>query len=358
MPAAIPTPETIDASFLARVLERAGFSGAKVLGFEAERIGTGQLGRCFRYRLELGGEARGAPRSLVGKFPSDDAKSRETGVALGLYRREVEFYRALAPRLRIRTPRCYYAEVAGAGPEFALVLEDMAPARPGDQLAGCSAEVARSAALEVAGLHAPTWGDATLREIEWIAGSSGVSRALYEALLPSFLERYGAQLDSDTIGILGRVVGSIGPPFEYPEEPFSVVHIDYRLDNLLIDETRTPPRVTAVDWQSFVLGSPLSDVAYLLGASLLPEVRRPVERDIVRAYHARLVELGVRGYGWDECWADYRRGSFAGFAVTVVASMIVEETPRGNEMFLCMARRHARHALDLCAEEFLRPCSR
>ena len=66
-----------------------------------------------------------------------------------------------------------------------------------------------------------------------------------------------------------------------------------------------------------------------------------------------LLEMGVRGYGWDACWTDYRRGSFAGFAVTVVASMIVQETPRGNEMFLTMARRHARHALDLGSAEFL-----
>jgi hypothetical protein len=43
-------------------------------------------------------------------------------------------------------------------------LEDVAPTRPGDQFAGCSAEVARAAALEVAGLHAPTRGDETLRD--------------------------------------------------------------------------------------------------------------------------------------------------------------------------------------------------
>ena len=354
MAPSIPTPESLDAAFLTAVLQRAGFRGAKVLGFSAERIGTGQLGRCFRYRLELAGDAAGAPRSLVGKFPSDDARSRETGVALGLYRKEVEFYRTLAPRLAIHTPRCWFAEIAGVGPDFALILEDMAPARPGDQLAGCSVEVARAAALEIAGLHAPTWGDAKLREIDWVVGTSGANRALYEGLFPSFVERYGPKLDADVIGILGRVVGKTGPPFEYPDEPFSVVHIDYRLDNLLIDETVTPPRVTAVDWQSFVLGSPLSDVAYLLGASLLPEVRRPAEREIVRAYHARLLEMGVRDYGWEQCWADYRRGTFAGFAVTVVASMIVQETPRGNEMFLTMARRHARHALDLSAEEFLK----
>src|SRR5262245_39295263 len=207
MAAAIPTPENLDAAFLTEVLRRAGFPRIEVRSFTAERSGTGQLGRCFRDRLELGGDAAGAPRSLVGKFPSDDKTSRETAVALGLYRKEVEFYRQLASRLKVRLARCYHAEVDGMGPDFALILEDLAPARPGDQLAGCSAAVGRSAALEIAGLHAPTWNDAKLRELDWVVGTSGANRALYESLYPSFVDRYGARLDADVLGILGKVVG-------------------------------------------------------------------------------------------------------------------------------------------------------
>jgi hypothetical protein len=63
--------------------------------------------------------------------------------------------------------------------------------------------------------------------------------------------------------------------------------------------------VLVVDWQSLVLGSPLSDVAYFLGASLLPELRRPAERDLVRAYYDALQDHGVRGYAWEQCWTDY-----------------------------------------------------
>src|SRR5262249_31174485 len=128
---------------------------------------------------------------------------------------------------------------------------------------------------------------------------------------------------------------------------------DFRLDNLLIDERTSPPKVAVVDWQSMVLQSPLSDLAYFLGASLLPEVRRPIERELVREYHEGLVSHGVRGYDFAPCWDDYRRGAFAGFSVTVIASVIVQETPRGNEMFTAMATRHARHALDLGSAEFL-----
>jgi len=353
----IPTPESIDADWLTRMLRDAGYPGASVRGFESERIGTGQLGRCFRYRLDLAGGAGDAPRTLVGKFASDDPKSRATGVALGLYRKEVEFYRTLARRLGISTARCYYAAVDGRGPDFAIMLEDLAPARQGDQIRGSSPEVARAAVLELVGLHAPTWNDAALREVDWVMESPGTTRDYYRQCYPGFAERYRDVLEPDVMRILGRVCETTGPPFDYPEAPFSVVHVDYRLDNFLIDEGRKPPRITVVDWQTFLVGFPLSDVAYCLGASLLPEVRRAVEREIVEAYHARLVEAGVQGYPWDRCWADYRRGSVAGFAVTVIATMLVQQTPRGDEMFLTMARRHGRHALDLEAEEFLTPCN-
>jgi hypothetical protein len=78
-----------------------------------------------------------------------------------------------------------------------------------------------------------------------------------------------------------------------------------------------------------------------------------VEADIVREYHDRLARAGIGDYDWARCWRDYRRGAFSGFGVTVIASMIVQQTGRGDEMFITMARRHARHALDLGSEEYL-----
>ncbi len=357
MAAAIPSPETITPGFFSELLRASGLRDARVVDFSAEPIGTGQIGRCIRFTLALASECAGAPRTLVGKFPSLDPLSRQTGVDLRNYAREVYFYRELKPRLPIATPRCWYAAIEGEGPHFALILEDMAPARQGNQLEGCGPEIARAALAELVKLHAPSWQDASLRGRALLAEPSAEasvrSRELYAAMLPRFLERFEARLAPDERAILAAVAKSQGPPHAYPAEPWSLVHIDYRLDNLLVDERARPPRVSVVDWQSLVLSSPLSDVAYFLGASLLPEVRRPIERELVRDYHAALLSAGVRGYSWEQCWADYRRGAFAGFAVTVVASMIVVETARGNDMFTVMARRHARHALDLGSAEFL-----
>jgi aminoglycoside phosphotransferase (APT) family kinase protein len=53
------------------------------------------------------------------------------------------------------------------------------------------------------------------------------------------------------------------------------------LAGLLIDEHTSPPRIAVVDWQSVTLGSPLSEVAYFLGAGLLPDARRGTEGEIL-----------------------------------------------------------------------------
>lgn len=352
----IPTEDTIDARWLTERLNEAGHA-VNVTGFTAKRIGTGQIGKCIRYALDLTGETDGAPKSLVGKFPSDDDVSRATGVMLKNFIKEVSFYQQLQERLTIATPKCYFAAIDGEGPDFALLLEDLSPAVQGDQLAGCSVDVARASVLELVGLHAPSWNDETLRGNDWLgepdAESTALNRALYQGNIDGFAERYGPNLKEDELAIIRKVAGAEPPMGDMLPAPFSLVHIDYRLDNLLIDETSSPPKITAVDWQSISLGSPLADVAYFLGAGLRSETRRQVEEEIVRTYHSALQDAGIKDYGWEACWTDYRKGVFAGFFVTVIASMIVERTERGDEMFLTMARRHARHALDIGAHEFL-----
>ena len=355
-PRTIPAPEDVDARFLTEILVDAGFD-TEVRGFEEEPIGTGQIGECIRYRLDLAGSAPGCPASLVGKFASRDETSRRTGVALRNYLKEVRFYQELQSEVTIRTPRCYYAEIEGEGPRFALIMEDLAPATQGDQLAGCSPTVATAAIGELVGLHATTWNDSRITGIEWLVRPTSPdtpdAATIYGQLLGPFFDRFADRLTGDERTLIEQVATSAGPPWDYGSAPTSLVHIDYRLDNVLIDDRSDPPVVTVVDWQSVSASSPLVDVAYFLGAGLLPEIRPGVEEGLVRAYHERLQRAGVEAYGWDRCWEDYRRATFHGLVITVIASTIVVETERGNDMFTVMAKRHVRHALDLGAAEFL-----
>ncbi|HJP35731.1 MAG TPA: hypothetical protein QF901_07050, partial [Gammaproteobacteria bacterium] len=142
---------------------------ASVSGLETENVGTGQLGETRRFHIEYAGPVPAdAPSSLVGKFPSDNEVASTTGKDMGFYRAEVMFYREAAHRAVIKTPAVYVAEMDEQTRDFVLLLEDMAPAQPGDQMRGCSLADARLALAEAAKLHAAFWNDTELMAQDWL----------------------------------------------------------------------------------------------------------------------------------------------------------------------------------------------
>ena len=330
----------------------ASLGEAGIDSVEREPVGTGQMCDTFRLKLAYGGASRPTgPGSIIAKLPSADPTSRATALALGSYENEVRFYQQLAPRLRIRTPRVYYADIDVATASFVLLLEDLAPARTGDQLAGCTPAEATTAIRELVGLHAPLWDDPSLKELPWLHRDRSDQQAFLLGLLPQwwdgFRERYTEVLGQEVHEAGDLLFAKLGDYILGDTEPWTVVHGDYRLDNLLFLSQEGDTTVTVVDWQTVTHGPALQDVAYFIGAGLLPAERREHEHGLVRLYHDLLVHSGVDGYGWDRCWHDYRRGAWSGLVMAIAASMLVERTERGDEMFMAMAHRHARHALDL-----------
>jgi hypothetical protein len=110
--------------------------------------------------------------------------------------------------------------------------------------------------------------------------------------------------------------------------------------------------VVVVDWQTVKIGPGLSDVAYFIGSALMPRDRREHEEDLVRSYHESLSAGGV-DLAWDDCWTWYRRYSFDGLLMSIIASMLVTQTPRSDDMFMAMANRHGHQAIDLRASELI-----
>ena len=69
------------------------------------------------------------------KVAASDPVSRQTGLALGLYEREVRFYGDIAPRLGGPIAPCYHAAIDAATGVFDLLLGDAGPAVVGDEIA-------------------------------------------------------------------------------------------------------------------------------------------------------------------------------------------------------------------------------
>jgi hypothetical protein len=322
-----------------------------------EPVGTGQMCDSVRLHLTYRPGTLG-PATLIAKLPAADETSRATALNLRSYEIEVRFYQQLAPDLPIRTPHILHSDIDIATASFVLLMEDLAPARQGDQLAGCSVDEATIAIDELVKLHAPRWGDPKLADFDWLHRDPEASRVFLLGMLPvfwnGFRERYADRLGNDVheagealFAHLERYLSS------NDDESWTVVHGDYRLDNLLFAGAAGGAPIAVVDWQTCSHGPGLNDVAYFIGAGLMLDDRRAHEWDLVRRYHEGLLAAGVRDYDFARCWTDHRRGTWSGLIMAVAASMLVERTDRGDEMFMVMAHRHARHALDLDAPALL-----
>jgi hypothetical protein len=344
MPAAatlIRSAEEIGASWLEQALGRPAL---ELLG--SEPIGTGQMSESHRVRFREGG---GAEESVVVKLASADPTSRATGFGMGAYYREVAFYRELAPRIGEPLARCHLAEYDAGEGWFTLVLEDKRDAVPGDQIAGCDAGQAQIALGALARLQAPVLGHDAVGAADYLNLPNPLDQALLTQLLPAFLERYGGRVADEHAELCRRFVASLDAWSADRRPPLGIVHGDYRLDNLLFADGQ----VTVVDWQTVGWGPALADASYFLGGCLPVQERRSHEERLLRGYHEELLELGVTGLGWERCWEEYRRSCFAGLVMTIAASMVVQRTERGDDMFMSWFARNAAQALDLDAVELL-----
>lgn len=353
---------SVDAAWLTAALHSGGVGlGREILSFDARSIGTGQVGENVRYELvwsEAPADTAGSvPSSVVAKFPSTSAVSRSTAVQVDTYRREVGFYRDIQSRVAMRTPTIHHLGWDPDTHDFVLVMEDIRAAEQGDQIEGCSVDRALAVIDEAVGLHAPTWGAVEpLAELDWLSFPSaervGQMEMLFALTLPGFLDRYRDRLTRDEIEIGRRVVdgyaalSGLVSAWAERHDAWCVTHADYRLDNILFGVTDAAPSVTVVDWQTVAVGIGPSDIAYFLGAGLVPDDRRSHEHELVRRYAA-----GLRSHGVEiddvAAWDGYVLGSAGGYLMAIVASQIVEKTARGDDMFVAMASRHAAQIVDL-----------
>jgi hypothetical protein len=346
----IRPPAAIDAGWMTALLRKAGID-AVVDRVSARAIGTGQIGDSVRFALGYAHGPADAPRSLVGKFPAAGEESRATGVRLGNYLREVRFYQQLAPTARIRTPGCWFAEVDEATSDFVLIMDDLAPAEPGDQLKGVTLDEARRVIVEAARLHASHWDDDALDALPWVSGSkaappSAANGDAVAMLWSAFKARYGERMKPAWSEVGDRLTTRFGRLAEAREGPRCLTHNDFRPDNMMFASALGGAPVTVLDWQSFAYGVGATDVAYFLAGALPADVRRGAEPELLALYHRTLVAEGVRGYGADELARDYARGGYLLFLTAFFAAMIVTQTERGDAMFLQMLGSAAEHMLE------------
>jgi aminoglycoside/choline kinase family phosphotransferase len=309
--------------------------GAPIEPITVEPIaaGVGLLATLVRVRTASG-------RRFVVKQPSTDAANRSIATRFGYYAREAGTYAALLPRAGVVTPVCHAVVDGAHGP--VLVLDDLAPRRPGDQLAGATVAEVYAAATSAATIHAAFWNDPALAACSWLPGPrdpvvAGYGR-LFELVWDEFCARVADDIPAAHLAAAEQAITRFPAVCEhFAHAPRTLVHGDFRLDNLMFDAGGA---AAAIDWQLAAWGRGPYDLALFLAGSVEPAVRRPIEADVVAHYHSVLAGRGVEDYSLDDCRRDYRRGHVLNLPNPVTALVAVAPgTERGAALLAANARR-------------------
>jgi hypothetical protein len=287
---------------------------------------------------------------VVLKVAATDQVSRQTPLAMGLYEREVRFYREIAPRIRGPLARCYHAAFDGSAGVFDVLVGNANPATVGDELCGATAEQVGSRSSSWLGRMVRCSAIRRWPAPSWLNRDAPINQALITQLYASFIDRYRDQIPPQYRTVCERLVNGFGAYLAgeaASERIQGLVHGDRRLDNLLFGIAGADRALTVVDWQTVTWGPALTDLAYFLGCALPVADRRAQYDALLLAYHEALgphapltladVRDGVRGQ------------SFFGVMMAIVSSMLVQRTDRDDAMFMTMLQRHCEHVLDIDA---------
>ncbi len=356
---AIPVAiDDVDTAWLTSALGPRLSKGVTVRSFSVEPIGVGVglLGLLFRLTLAYEGNAAGnEPSSVIVKLPVLIDETRHVARVYRFYEKEVAFYRELVAETSLRTPEVYFAGHVRETDDFVLLMEDVSYFRGADQVAGCERDDALAAIAALARHHASFWDDPRLfnDELGWLPLGSdaptpeGVQEG-FATYWNAFVEFMGDDLAPDVKAVGDWVPGVTRDLLSVPEgRAITVLHGDYRLDNLFFDDSRN---VTALDWQLVTKGVAGYDFAYFVSQSLSAADRRSYLDDLVDTYLRTLAESDVT-YPEDQFWIDVRRSLLFCLSYPVQAMALDLTEPRAAALVREMADRAGSAILEMGALE-------
>jgi aminoglycoside/choline kinase family phosphotransferase len=255
----------------------------------------------------------GVPATLVVKLPSCIKEGMEFADSAHAYEREIRFYREVAPRTSIRVPRIFATIMDPTQHAYILVMEDLKDLIAGDQVQGMSRAQIMSAVRTIAPLHAAWWNGDQRKNLPWVPCVEHQLEMLHlcpdkiRQAWPHFLEAFGDLLQPDARALGDRIIRQIEAILaKFVRGTRTLVHFDYRADNLFIDEASEQAPIVGLDWQLAMWGLGAYDIARLAGGSILPAERGGHHDEIVNCWHDGLLTGGVTDYSIDAAWHDYR----------------------------------------------------
>eukprot|EP01121_Diplochlamys_sp_Union-15-3_P017491 TRINITY_DN6164_c0_g2_i3.p1 TRINITY_DN6164_c0_g2~~TRINITY_DN6164_c0_g2_i3.p1 ORF type:complete len:380 (+),score=39.59 TRINITY_DN6164_c0_g2_i3:175-1314(+) len=270
---------------------------------------------------------RTVPKKMRLRLPSsvDDLYCR-----LNAYDIELRFYRDHVQHVEIPTPVCYYNFEDYYNIRFFMALEDLSQLNAGEPN-GFSLKHAEYILGNVAKLHAKFWNKTqSITKSVWSHGGywlgpkempykMSVDKA-YNQMAVSFSDLTGDfDWNDRRLKSLGEKLEKLASFITYHvhhSKPKTVIHGDYKISNLFVDDADSS--VYTIDWQWCGLGLGATDVAYFLYTSVEKGVIQDPssqsletvngssysyygkrELQLLKIYHSALIKCGVTDYPFD-----------------------------------------------------------
>lgn len=339
------SPAAITAEWLTTALRSSGVIYKSVVAsseFQSIGEGKGFTGQLARFKLVYDNYEKHAPTSLIAKFPTENPRVRTSLNFSRLYEREARFYEAIAPRVELRTPRCYYSAVNAEQGDSILLMEDLGDVAVSANPDSCSLENALYAVRQLAAFHARWWQSPELENFTWMpAINDGAEyyQALVRRIWQPYLEIIGADLPSQIVGLGDKLRDNVaGIRKRLGLSPQTITHGDFRADNFFFTYGPHGTSFVVIDWQVAMRGPGISDIAYFLVYCFPSDRRREHEKRFLQTYHSALLASGVADYDFHQCVRDYKLS-----LLNVLIRMVIQ----GSFLNLASKQSQALHKVGL-----------
>jgi Ser/Thr protein kinase RdoA (MazF antagonist) len=324
MPGVISDAREVTPEWLTDILRRRGFlSSGHVARVSSPSSRTLFVSVVSQLRVEYSRDAsRDAPARLFLKVSNPKTTPdapREVPPE------EIAFYEQIAPATPgAPVPRCYDAAYSRATGRSHLLLEDLSethghpPVPLPPTLAECELAVDC-----LARFHAHWWEHPRLgKDVGGLLDDAGVEELARAtaARFEAFADFAGESLSVARREMIERVINTFPRPWVRLKSArgLTLTHGDAHTWNFLFPRAPGARRVYLIDWQLWHPHVGARDLAFMMTIFWYPERRASMELPLLRRYHEKLIEGGVGGYGWDDCWEDYRRSAVRNIFIPLI----------------------------------------
>ncbi|MBT4265977.1 MAG: phosphotransferase [Desulfobacula sp.] len=341
------TIEEITPEWLTQSLTQSGVLQNNIVGkITPQIIGeeTGYMGILARLHLEYEKPEEKAPATMIAKIPTQQKKNKMLSEAFMNFERENHCYSGFLDNYNLKTPTCYFSDFDAGFSEkkidtfyhrygtlpngllllyflytglrnvklkrrYILLIEDFKSFEYIDQRIGCSFDDAK---LVIQGLgkgQSSFWNSPQLDKY-WLrdhADMPNIMNMLSQMGIKNLKKSFKKELSQKELDVFDWFKkNSHKLDLHSKTRPHTLLHADYRLDNLFFDRKKN--EIAVLDWQTCCPGMGVMDAAYFLLHGGSQAFTADQATELIKIYHQALVDNGVEDYSYETCLDDYKYG--------------------------------------------------